>query len=89
VDGRDKPGHDGNKGSDFLCPWGEARPSTIVLAMRPASEVCGKRHDNGTERLLSSDRGAKPAVESGLSSRSKPAKPRKKKKKGGETPTDA
>jgi len=46
--------------------------------MRPASEACGKRHDDGTERLLSSDRGAKPAVESGRSSRSKPAKPRKK-----------
>jgi hypothetical protein len=55
------------------------RSSTIVLAMRSASEACGKRHDNGTERQLSSDRGAKPAVESGLSSRSKPAKPRKKK----------
>jgi hypothetical protein len=50
--------------------------------MRSASEACGKRHDNGTERQLSSDRGAKPAVESGLSSRSKPAKPRKKKKEG-------
>jgi hypothetical protein len=72
------PGHDGNKGSDCLCRWGEARPSTVVLAMRPASEACGKRHQNGTKHLLSSDRGAKPAVESGLSSRSKPAKPRKK-----------
>jgi hypothetical protein len=55
--------------------------------MRPASEVCGKRHEIGTERLLSSDRGAEPAVESGLSSRSKPAKPRKKKEGG--TPADA
>jgi chromosome partitioning protein len=57
--------------------------------MRSASEACGKRHENGTKRLLSSDRGAKPAVESGLSSRSKPAKPRKKRKKEGGTPTDA
>jgi hypothetical protein len=46
--------------------------------MRLASEACGKRHENGTKRLLSSDRRAKPAVESGLSSRFKPAKPRKK-----------
>jgi hypothetical protein len=67
------------------------RSSTIVLAMRPASEACGKRHDDGTERQLSSDRGAKPAVESGLSSRSKPAKPRKKqerKKKEGRRNAD-
>jgi len=34
--------------------------------MRPASEACGKRHENGTRRLLSSDRGAKPAVVSRL-----------------------
>src|ERR1700719_4109768 len=53
VDGRDKPGHDGDKINDFLCPWGEARPSTIVLAMRPASEAWGKRHQNGTKHLLS------------------------------------
>jgi len=52
------------------------RPSVIVLAMRSASEVCGKRYENGTKRLLSSDREAKPAVESGLSSRSKLAKPK-------------
>src|SRR4029077_3797009 len=25
------------------------RPSAIVLAMRPASEACGKRHENGHE----------------------------------------
>jgi hypothetical protein len=31
-------------------------PSTIVLAMRPASEAWGKRHENGTKHLLSSDR---------------------------------
>jgi hypothetical protein len=49
--------------------------------MRPASEACGKRRENGTKRLLPSDRRVKPAVESGLSSRSKPAKPRKKKEK--------
>jgi hypothetical protein len=59
--------------------------------MRPASEAWGKRHKNGTKHLLSSDRGVKPAVESGLSSRSKPAKPRKKqeRKKEGGTPADA
>src|SRR5580704_16715153 len=48
------------------------KPSTIVLAMRPASEAWGKRHENGTKHLLSSDRQAKPAVESGLSSRRSP-----------------
>jgi hypothetical protein len=56
--------------------------------MRPASEAWGKRHENDTKRLLSSDRGAKPAVESGLSSRSRPAKPRKKAKKEGRRNAD-
>jgi len=68
-----------------------ARPSTIILAMRSASEVCGTRHEIGTKHLLSSDRRAKPAVESGLSSRSRPAKPRKKqirKKKEGRRNAD-
>jgi hypothetical protein len=63
--------------------------SAIVLAMRPASEFCGKRHGKGTEQLPSSDRGLKPAVESGLSSRSSPPSQERKKKEGGETPTDA
>src|ERR1700686_1541929 len=36
---------------------GEGQSDEIVLAMRPASEACGKRHDIGTKRLLSSDRG--------------------------------
>jgi hypothetical protein len=57
--------------------------------MRPASEVCGKRHENGTERLLSSDRGAKPAVVSGSFIPIQARKAKQKRKKEGGTPADA
>jgi hypothetical protein len=58
--------------------------------MRPASEACGKRHGNDPKRLLSSDRGAKPAVVSRLfhPDPSPQSQERKRKKEGG-TPTDA
>jgi hypothetical protein len=51
--------------------------SRDAVGIRGVRQAARKRH----ECLLSSDRGVKPAVESGLSSRSKPAKPRKKKGK--------
>jgi hypothetical protein len=51
--------------------------------MRPASEAWGKRHENGTKHLLSSDRGAKPAVESEPSIPIQARKAKKETKKEG------
>jgi hypothetical protein len=62
MDCRVKPGNDGNAA---------AQPSARVLAMALPSEAWGKRQESGTKRKPLRDRGAKPAVESGFSSRSK------------------
>jgi hypothetical protein len=57
VDGRDKPGHDGNKSSDFLCSWGEAvkrHRSRDAAGIRGLRQAARKRHETSAfERPVS------------------------------------